>query len=115
METVEGRRAVYELLRSTRSVSKVLIVKNIKPSDITGKIEALANKRGIRIDRVEKQRLDDIAQSRAHQGVVALVESYSYLSLSEFTQGLDIGKRPVLLLLDGITDPQNFGALIRTA
>ncbi|MBE0446531.1 MAG: 23S rRNA (guanosine(2251)-2'-O)-methyltransferase RlmB [Actinobacteria bacterium] len=115
METVEGRRAVYELLRSSRHIGRVLIARNIKPSDIIVKIEALANKRGIRIDRVERQELDDISQSRAHQGVVAIVRPYNYLSFSEFARGLDIGKNPVLLLLDGITDPQNFGALVRTA
>lgn len=115
LETVEGRRAVYELLRSSRHVDKVLIAKNIKPSDIITKIEALADKQGIHINRVEKQKLDDVSQSRAHQGVVAIVKPYGYLSFSEFVQGLDIGRNPVILLLDGITDPQNFGALVRTA
>jgi len=115
LESVEGRRAVYELLRSPRRVSKILLAKSIKPSDIIEKIEALANKQGIRIDRVDKQRLDEVSRSRAHQGVIAIVEPYGYISFSEFAQGLDISKSPVVLILDEVTDPQNFGALIRTA
>ena len=115
METVEGRRAVYELLQSRRQAVKILIAKNIKPSDIVKKIEALANEQGIRIDRVDKERLDELSQSRAHQGVIAIVEHYHYLSFAELSKGLDKSKNPVLLILDEITDPQNFGALIRSA
>jgi len=115
LETVEGRQAVFELLKSRKRVSKLLLAKNIKPSDIVERIEALASKQGVRIERVDKRQLDEIAQSMAHQGVVAIVESYKYLSFSELTEGMDIKAKPVLLILDGVTDPQNFGALIRTA
>lgn len=115
METVEGRRAVYELLKSAKRPSKIFIAKNLKPSDIIEKIEALANKQGVRIDRVDMQRLNEISQSRAHQGVIAMVEAFQYLSLTELTSGLNIKGNPVLLVLDGITDPQNLGAIIRTA
>ncbi|HEY3375649.1 MAG TPA: 23S rRNA (guanosine(2251)-2'-O)-methyltransferase RlmB [Candidatus Aquicultor sp.] len=115
MDTVEGRRPVYELLRSSRQVTRVLIAKNVKPSSAIKDIETLANKKGIRIDRVDGARLDEISQSRVHQGVIAQVEGYQYYSFADLAHSLDIGRNPVLLLLDGVTDPQNFGALIRTA
>jgi len=115
METVEGRRAVYELLQSSRRVKRILIAKQIKPTDIMEKIEALAKRQGVRIDIADKQRLDEVADSRAHQGVIAYVEAYGYLTFAELSSRLDVSAKPVLLLLDGVTDPQNFGALIRTA
>jgi len=91
------------------------LAKNIKPSDIIERIEALASKQGVRIEKVDKSQLDEIAQSMAHQGVVAIVEPYKYLSFSELVENMDIKENPVLLILDEVTDPQNFGALIRTA
>ncbi len=115
METIEGRQAVYETLKSRKRISKIYIAQNIKPSDIIQKIEALANKQGVYIERVDKARLDEVAQSRAHQGVIALVEKYKYLSLADLLENVDMEKKPVLLILDGITDPQNLGALLRTA
>lgn len=115
METVEGRRAVYELLKSRGRVAKIYIAANIKPSDIVEKIEALANKQGVRVERVDKQRLDELSQSRAHQGVIAAVEAFRYASFAELAESLDIAQNPVVVLLDGITDPQNFGALLRSA
>ncbi|PIU27999.1 MAG: 23S rRNA (guanosine(2251)-2'-O)-methyltransferase RlmB [Candidatus Aquicultor secundus] len=115
METVEGRRAVYEVLKSRGRVTKIYIAAQTKPSDIVEKIEALANKQGIRVDRVDKQRLDELSRSRAHQGVIATIESYRYASFAELAESLDITQNPVVVLLDGITDPQNFGALLRSA
>lgn len=115
METVEGRRAVYELLKSPKRPIKIFIAKNLKPSDIVENIEALAHRQGVRIDRVDIQKLNEMSQSRAHQGVIAAVEAYQYLSLAELTSSLTIEDNPVLLILDGITDPQNLGAIIRTA
>ncbi|MCL6471275.1 MAG: 23S rRNA (guanosine(2251)-2'-O)-methyltransferase RlmB [Firmicutes bacterium] len=115
METVEGRQAVYELLKSRKHINKIYIAQNVKPSDILSKIEALANKQGVSIERVDRQHLDELSRSRSHQGVIALVEPYKYLSLAEFLKGIDMAKKPVILLLDGVTDPQNFGAIIRSA
>ncbi len=115
METVEGRRAVYELLKSRSRITKLYMAAQTKPSDIIEKIEALANKQGIRIERIDKQRLDELSHSRAHQGVIAAVESYKYASFAELAESLDISQNPVVVLLDGITDPQNFGALLRSA
>ncbi len=115
METVEGRQAVFEALKSRKRISKIYMAQNIKPSDIIQKIEALANEQGVYIERVDKAQLDKMARSRAHQGVIAQVGMYKYLPLTELLAGIDMEKKPTLLLLDGITDPQNFGALLRTA
>src|SRR3990172_2726893 len=107
------------LRSSSQRVNRLLVAKNIvpkAPTDIMAKIEALAHEQGVRIDRIDRRELDELATSRAHQGVVAIVEEpYRYLSLGEFAHSLDIAQRPVVLLLDGVTDPQNFGALLRSA
>jgi 23S rRNA (guanosine2251-2'-O)-methyltransferase len=116
LETVEGRHPVYEMLKSSRRVAKVLIADNLKASDIIADIETLAKKQGVLVSRVDRRDLDEFTGSRAHQGVMAVLKTpHEHLSFADFANELDIGKSPIVLVLDEITDPQNFGALIRTA
>lgn len=113
---VEGRNAVIEALRGKRKVSKILIAKGIKPGKSLGEIIKLAAKKDIKLVYTERTRLEDLAISQVHQGVIAYVEPIIFLTLKELLSLLDKKKRtPFLLILDGVTDPQNFGSLIRTA
>jgi 23S rRNA (guanosine2251-2'-O)-methyltransferase len=71
---------------------------------------------GIRVDRVPREMLDRMASSRAHQGVIAEAETYTYRSWSEaLALAESRGEPPLLLALDGVTDPGNFGSLLRSA
>lgn len=116
METVEGRHPVYEMLKSSHRVAKILIANNLKASDILTDIETLAEKQGVIISRVDRRDLDEFTGSRAHQGLMAILKTpHEHLSFTDFANELDIADNPLILVLDGVTDPQNFGALIRTA
>ncbi|HNW33993.1 MAG TPA: TrmH family RNA methyltransferase, partial [Candidatus Ozemobacteraceae bacterium] len=76
----------------------------------------LAQKKGIFVQYVEKQRLDQMYTVSNHQGIIAQVESYEYSSVDEILEHAAItGKEPFLLILDGIEDPQNMGSIMRTA
>jgi 23S rRNA (guanosine2251-2'-O)-methyltransferase len=116
LDTIEGRHPVYEMLKSSRRVAKVLIANNLKTAEIIADIEALAKKQGVLVSRVDRRDLDEFTGSRSHQGVMAIIkEPQEFLSFADFANDLDMDLNPVVLMLDEITDPQNFGALIRSA
>ncbi len=112
---LEGRNAVLEALDSDTQIEKIFY----KSGQIEGSLKvvlARAKEKGIRMVAVDKQALDRMAESNAHQGVIALCPAFSYAELEDiFSLAEAKGQDPFVLVLDGITDPHNFGAIIRTA
>ena len=108
-----GRNAVAELLRSDRTVDKLLIQKGQREGSITT-IAASAIKLGIPIVEVEKQKLDRLCAGGVHQGVCAYASAAKYAQLDDiFKKAEQEGKTPFIAIADGIEDPHNLGALIR--
>lgn len=115
MEQVEGRNPVLEAIRGRRRVHRILVAKGAR-GDAIDKIIAEAAKCGIPIEWVSKEVLDRLSRSRRHQGVVAKVDPYSYVDVDDMIKrARQAGEAPLLLACAGIEDPQNLGALIRTA
>ena len=114
-DQVEGRNAVLELLESGRDINKILVANGEKPGSIH-KILAIAKERKIIVTEIEKNKLNQIAQTPNNQGVIAIVPPYDYCEVEDI---LDEAKRknekPFILILDGIEDPHNLGSIIRTA
>lgn len=114
-DQIEGRNSVIELLESGRDVNKILIAKGEKHGSIH-KIIAMAKERKILINEIERNKLNQMAQTPNHQGVIALVPPFNYCEVEDI---LEVAKqkneKPFLLLLDGIEDPHNLGSIIRTA
>lgn len=105
-EIIYGIRPVVEALRSRRrEVHEVL--------DAAGseEISAEARKYGVQLKEVPRSRIDELARGGAHQGVVARVGPYPYSGLDEILSTTE----PLVLVLDGVTDPQNLGAVLRVA
>ncbi len=105
-EVIYGVRPVIEALRSPRrEVFEVL--------EATGNVEVAqaAGASGVPVKRVDRARLEELAHSGVHQGVVARVGPYPYSGLDEILAAPD----PLVLVLDGITDPRNLGAVLRVA
>jgi 23S rRNA (guanosine2251-2'-O)-methyltransferase len=105
-ETIYGIRPVIEALRSgRRKVFEVL--------DAAGdeKVAKTASARGVDVKRVSRQRVEELARGGVHQGVVARVEPYPYSGLEEILSAPE----PLILVLDGVTDPRNLGAVLRAA
>ena len=113
---MEGRQAVRELLSANRRpVKSLLMAEGMDQAAILNEIEALATKRRVKVSYVSRRRIDMVARTEGPQGVVALarpVEETSFEKLCEPSPG---GRQPFLLVLDGITDPHNQGALLRSA
>lgn len=84
-------------------------------AEILDEIESLAATRRVKVERVSRRRLDSLARTEAPQGVVALARPVEETSLESLCEPTRRGRIPFLLVLDGITDPHNLGALLRSA
>jgi 23S rRNA (guanosine2251-2'-O)-methyltransferase len=105
-EIIYGSRPVVEALQSGRR--KVFeIFDSIGDQEVT----KAADSRGIKPKRVSRQRVDELSRGGVHQGVVARVEPYPYSGLGEILAPPE----PLVLVLDGVTDPRNLGAALRAA
>ena len=110
-ELIYSRNAVHECLRAgRRDVFKLLVSEGAQEKGTLAQTLKLAGDKRIAVRHVPRAQLDRI--SDRHQGVAAEVSGYPYLTLDEF---LTCGQSPLLLVLDCIQDPQNLGALLRTA
>lgn len=110
-----GRNAVSELLKSGRDIDKLYIKKGERTGSITV-IAAEAIKRGIPLVEVEGSKLDSMAGGQMHQGVIASAAFKEYASVDDMLRlAEERGEKPLLILADGIEDPQNLGALLRVA
>lgn len=114
-EQIEGRNAVLEAFRSGRCVDKLFILDGYQDGPVRT-IAREARKKDTIINYVSKERLDQLSETRAHQGVIAQVAAYEYSTVEEILEKAEEkGEPPFLVLLDNVEDPHNLGAIIRTA
>jgi len=112
---IYGRNPVREALSAGTSIDRVFVLDKNEEGPL-GRIVSLARKKGIRVDFVSKERLDEITKNAAHQGVCAYAAAFSYASLDDILKKADEkNEAPFLIMLDGIVDPHNLGAIIRSA
>ncbi|TAJ77685.1 23S rRNA (guanosine(2251)-2'-O)-methyltransferase RlmB [bacterium] len=112
-----GVNPVVEKLRSSpQEVFEIMMVSQGQPRVALRAIDAEAKRQGVPVRYVETGVLDRLADGARHQGVVAKVLSYAYNSFSDLVQELPSASgHDRILVLDGLTDPRNFGALLRSA
>ena len=114
-DQVEGRNSVIELLESGRDINKIFISNGEKNGSIN-KIIAMAKERKVIVTEVNKSKLEQMALSNNHQGVIAIVRPYEYCDIDDILECAKSRKEdPFIIILDGIEDPHNLGAIIRTA
>ena len=114
-DKIVGRNPVLEALRSEREIDKILVAKGAEQGSIQ-KIIGIAKDKGIPIQYVEKQKIEQLSETHAHQGVLAYVAAYEYADIEDMLKRAeDKGESPFLIILDEITDPHNLGSVIRTA
>ncbi|MCD8081950.1 MAG: 23S rRNA (guanosine(2251)-2'-O)-methyltransferase RlmB [Clostridiales bacterium] len=113
--TIEGRNAVLEAFRSGRPVDRVFLQDGCKDGPIQS-IAREARKHDTMIRFVARERLDQMSETGKHQGVIAYAAAYQYAEIDDMLKAAEEkGEPPFLILLDGIEDPHNLGAIIRTA
>ena len=110
---LSGRNPIREAIKSGRDIEKLLVAKG----DLSGtakEIVAMAKERHIPVQMVERSRLDEITPH--HQGMLAFASAYRYYEVEDMlAEAQEKGEEPFLVVLDGVTDPMNLGAIIRTA
>ncbi|HEY5561631.1 MAG TPA: 23S rRNA (guanosine(2251)-2'-O)-methyltransferase RlmB [Clostridiaceae bacterium] len=114
-DLVEGRNAVIELLKSDRTIEQILVAKG----DLEGSISivlAMAKEKGAIVKEVDRKKLDSMSQTGSHQGVIAIITPYTYFDVEDILAYAQEKKEdPFIVILDGIEDPHNLGAIIRSA
>lgn len=114
-DRIEGRNPVMEALKAGREIDKILIAKGTEGGSLI-KIIGKAKDKGIVIQYVERQKINEMSKSDAHQGIIALVAAYEYVDFEDIIENArNKGKDPFILILDEIMDPHNLGSIIRTA
>ena len=112
---IEGRNAVLEAFRSGKPVDKLFVLDGCQDGPVRTIIRE-ARKHDTIIQFVEKKRLHQLSETGRHQGVIAYTASYEYAEVEDMLAlAKERGEDPFLVLLDGIEDPHNLGAIIRTA
>ena len=113
--TIEGRNAVLEAFRSGKTIDKLFVLDGCQDGPVKSIIRE-AKKTDAIINFVDKERLDRLAGTGHHQGVVAQAAAYEYAEVEDILKAAkDKGEAPFIFILDEIEDPHNLGAIIRTA
>ncbi len=114
-DQVEGRNSVIELLESGKDINKIFIEKGEKHGSIH-KIIAMAKEKRVIIVEKDKRQMEEMAQNKNYQGVIALVPPFEYCEIEDILdKAKEKNEEPFVLILDGIEDPHNLGSIIRTA
>lgn len=113
--TIEGRNAIMEAFRSGKTIDKLFVLDGCQDGPVKS-ITREARKQDTIINYVSKERLDQLSETGKHQGVIAYAAAYEYAEVEDMLKlAEEKGEPPFLFLLDGIEDPHNLGAIIRTA
>ena len=112
-EYIYGLRAVIEAIEAGKDIDKVFVRKDLS-GDLAREFFETARRYGIVLQRVPAERIDRITRKN-HQGVLAVLSAVTYQTLDNLVPQLyEEGKMPFVMLLDGVTDVRNFGAIART-
>lgn len=112
---IEGRNAVLEAFRSGKTIDRLYVLDGCKDGPVQTILRE-AKKQDTIVQFVAKERLNQISETKKHQGVIAVSSAYAYASVEEILiKAQESGEQPFLIVLDGIEDPHNLGAIVRTA
>lgn len=113
--TVVGRNAVRELLASARDVDKVFVLRGEREGSI-GALIAQILERKIPLVEIDRRKMDTMSGGENHQGIIAYAAARDYASIDDILERAnEKGERPFILIADGVEDPHNLGAIIRSA
>lgn len=114
-DKIEGRNPVAEALKNGRNIDKIYVKRGDKHGSIIPIIR-MAKEKGITVTETDNKKLDEMSETGAHQGVIALCAAAEYSTVDDILKvAEEKGEPPFIVILDRITDPRNLGSIIRTA
>jgi 23S rRNA (guanosine2251-2'-O)-methyltransferase len=114
-DLIYGKHSVIAALEGDRSLNRVWILSRLRYSPPFHELLITAKANGTVIDEVEPKRLSQLTNGATHQGIAAQVAPYEYFDIDDLiTKAKESSEKPVIVVADGITDPHNLGAIIRT-
>ncbi len=114
-DLIEGRNAVIEALRAGRSIDKIYLAKG-ETDRTLGHIASKARAQGVVVVETDRRKLDALSATKAHQGVVAVAAVKDYCTVADILRAAEEkGEPPFVIVCDEISDPQNLGAVLRSA
>ena len=112
---IEGRNAVLEAFRSGKTIDKLFVLDGCQDGPVRSILRE-AKKHDTIVHYVAKERLEQLSETGKHQGVIAISAAYEYAEVEDILKKAEEkGEPPFIFILDGIEDPHNLGAIIRTA
>lgn len=114
MDKIYGKKPVLEILKSVKTVNKVYLLKGTERGGCR-EIAGLARKKNIPVQLIEKNAFDRMFSEKNHQGAALELASADYVDLEEILDSIENKENRLLLVLAGIEDPHNLGAILRTA
>ena len=112
---IEGKNAIFEAFNAGRGIKKLFVLNGIKDDKVNNLINDV-KRTGTIVKFMDREELDKMAETKSHQGIIAEVEDYKYVEVSDILEyARSKNEEPFIILLDEIEDPHNFGAIIRTA
>ncbi len=112
---IYGRNPIVEALSHRPSEVEKIFLRNNLQLNTVEELQKMATKHSIPVSKVPQQKIQRLVGRVNDQGIVALLSKIKYTDYFEWIQNIDISSAPAVLLLDGIEDPYNFGAILRTA
>lgn len=113
---IEGKNSILEALKTNHPIDKILISKDIGRHSTIAEILHLSKQKGVPLIYLEKSKLDNISQTKSHQGIIAYVPEKEYVEVEDI---LSLAKKkneqPFIIILDSMEDPHNLGAILRSA
>lgn len=107
---IYGKNTILEALKGDKNIFTVYLLKNTKDP----KIAEICRKKRITIEYVDKQFFTTAVGNVVHQGVMASMQEYQYYDIESILRSIPDRKQPLLVMLDGLEDPHNLGAILRT-
>ena len=113
---IEGRNAVLEAFRSGKTIDRLFVLDGCKDGPVQTIMREAKKHKDTVVSFVKKERLDQLSETGKHQGVIAYAASYEYAEVEDIlAKAAAKNEDPFVIILDGIEDPHNLGAIIRTA
>lgn len=107
---VYGKNVVKQLLHEDKKVYEIIVADGMKDKEL----ESIIREHKITLKVMGKKKMDQLLQASNHQGIAALIDDYKTYELDEVLENIPKGKMPLLVMLDGLEDPHNLGAILRT-